>query len=143
MAKTAKEITGANSICLAGGVALNCVANGKLQNEGIFDHIYIQPAAGDAGGSLGGALAAHHIFFEKDRSIKKPDMMNGTYLGPEFQPIDIQRALKKYNANYTEYKGKNYFQKLQNYLMMGMCNWMVSRQNGIWSTCFGGEKYYC
>ena len=70
MAKTAKEITGANSICLAGGVALNCVANGKLQNEGIFDNIYIQPAAGDAGGSIGGALAAYHIFFEKDRSIK-------------------------------------------------------------------------
>ena len=128
MAKTAKEITGANSICLAGGVALNCVANGKLQNEGIFDNIYIQPAAGDAGGSIGGALAAYHIFFEKDRSIKKPDIMNGTYLGPEFHPIDIQRALKKYNASYTEYKGKKLFSKVAELLDDGnVIGWFQGR----------------
>ncbi len=128
MAKTAKEITGANSICLAGGVALNCVANGKLQNEGIFDNIYIQPAAGDAGGSIGGALAAYHIFFEKDRSIKKTDIMNGTFLGPEFHPIDIQRALKKYNASYSEYKGKKLFSKVAELLDYGnVIGWFQGR----------------
>lgn len=103
MAATAKELTGANAICLAGGVALNCVANGKLQNEGIFEHIYIQPAAGDAGGSVGAALAAHHIYFEKDRVAEHPDSMSGAYLGPEYHPIDITRSLKKYKAVSTEF----------------------------------------
>jgi len=103
MAVTAKELTGANAICLAGGVALNCVANGKLQNEGIFEHIYIQPAAGDAGGSVGAALAAHHIYFEKDRVAEHPDSMSGAYLGPEYHPIDITRSLKKYRAVSTDF----------------------------------------
>lgn len=128
MAKTAKEITGAKSICIAGGVALNCVANGKLQNEGIFDNIYVQPAAGDAGGSIGGALAAYHIFFEKDRTVKKPDLMNGAYLGPEFHPIDVQRALKKYNAHNTEYKGKKLFAKVAELLDDGnVIGWFQGR----------------
>jgi len=103
MAATGKELTGANAICLAGGVALNCVANGKLQNENIFEHIYIQPAAGDAGGSVGAALAAHHIYFEKDRVAEHADSMSGAYLGPEYHPIDITRSLKKYKAVSTEF----------------------------------------
>lgn len=100
MAAHAKELTGAKAICMAGGVALNCVANGKLQNEGIFDEVYIQPAAGDAGGSVGAALATHHIYFEEDRVPETPDSMMGAYLGPEYFAIDVERALRKYKPVY-------------------------------------------
>lgn len=119
MAKTAKELTGAKAICLAGGVALNCVANGKLQNEEIFEDVYIQPAAGDAGGSVGGALAAHYIYFDKDRKIEKPDSMSGSYLGPEFHSIDVDRSLKKYRAVYSEYSGDELFPKVAELLDEG------------------------
>ncbi|HBX67636.1 MAG TPA: hypothetical protein DEG32_16330, partial [Balneolaceae bacterium] len=71
-------------------------ANGVIQNEGIFDEIYIQPAAGDAGGSVGAALAAHHIYFGNDRKPEKPDAMQGSYLGPEFHEFEILQQLKKY-----------------------------------------------
>lgn len=101
MAVHAKELTGANAICMAGGVALNCVANGKLQNEGIFDEVYIQPAAGDAGGAVGAALATHHIYFEQDRIPETPDSMRGAYLGPEYFAIDIERALRKFKPVYN------------------------------------------
>lgn len=111
MAKTAKELTGAKAICLAGGVALNCVANGKLQNEEIFEDVYIQPAAGDAGGSVGGALAAHYIYFDKDRKIEKPDSMSGSYLGPEFHSIDVDRSLKNIEQCILNILGMNYFLK--------------------------------
>ena len=66
LAQHAKELTGSNKICLSGGVALNCVANGKLQQQQLFDEIFIQPAGGDAGGSVGAALAAYHLYFEKN-----------------------------------------------------------------------------
>tara|TARA_R100000908_G_scaffold65426_1_gene56287 strand:+ start:10929 stop:12068 length:1140 start_codon:yes stop_codon:yes gene_type:complete len=75
MAKDAKDLTNSENLCLAGGVALNCVANGVIQNEGIFEEIYIQPAAGDAGGAVGAALAAHYLYFEKQRLPQKPDSM--------------------------------------------------------------------
>ena len=113
MAKEAKRLTGSDNICLSGGVALNCVANGKLQKEGIFKNVYIQPAAGDAGGSLGAALAAYYIYFQKDRILSKGfDNMKGSYLGPEFSDIDIQQTARKYKAsfeyleNYDELAGK-------------------------------------
>lgn len=101
MALELKRLTGSKNLCLAGGVALNCVANGKLINENIFENIYIQPAAGDAGGALGAALAAYHIYFNKDRITVTPDAMNGSYLGPEYSDIDIKLMAKKYNAKYT------------------------------------------
>ncbi len=103
MARELKKLTGSSNLCLAGGVALNCVANGKLLNEKIFENIYIQPAAGDAGGALGAALAAYHIYFEKERISIQPDGMQGSYLGPEFSDIDIKLMAKKYNAVYTAY----------------------------------------
>jgi len=99
MALEAKRLTGSENLCLAGGVALNCVANGKLQNENIFEQIYIQPAAGDAGGAIGSALAAHHIYFDQPRkTVKHFDTMQGSYLGPEFSDLDIRLAAKKYKA---------------------------------------------
>jgi carbamoyltransferase len=104
MAQTARELTGCKYLCMAGGVALNCVANGKLQQEGIFEEVYIQPAAGDAGGALGAALAAEHINFEQPRTVISPDAMQGSYLGPEYSDLDILKVARKYKAVYTHFE---------------------------------------
>lgn len=100
MAQHAKEITNSENLCLAGGVALNCVANGKLQKSGIFKNIYIQPAAGDAGGALGAAYCAYYIFNQNTRKIDSSisDEMKGSYLGPEISNHDIRKIINRYNA---------------------------------------------
>ncbi len=98
MAEEAKRLTGADALCLAGGVALNCVANGKLQRSGLFENIFIQPASGDAGGAVGAALAAEHIYFEQKRQVETSDAMQGAFLGPEFSDIDTECVIRKYNA---------------------------------------------
>ncbi len=104
MAQEAKQLTGARHLCLAGGVALNCVANGKLLRSGIFDEIWIQPAAGDAGGALGAALSAHYISFGSKRSVDGiHDSMQGSYLGPEYSDLDIMQTARKYEAVYQRY----------------------------------------
>tara|TARA_Y100000294_G_C8560393_1_gene338853 strand:- start:422 stop:2260 length:1839 start_codon:yes stop_codon:yes gene_type:complete len=90
-----------NNLCLAGGVSLNCVANGKILKNKIFDKIWIQPAAGDAGGSLGAALALWHIEFKKERNISSNDQMQGSYLGPEYSKEIIEQELKKIGAKYS------------------------------------------
>jgi carbamoyltransferase len=89
MSNEAKKLTGSTNLCMAGGVALNCVANGKVYNTKLFNDIFIQPAAGDAGGALGSALSAYHIYFEQER-IKPTvlDGMKGSYLGPEYTDLD-------------------------------------------------------
>ena len=89
-----------SNLCLAGGVALNCVANGKIYNEGIFDNIWIQPAAGDAGGSLGAALALWHLELNQNRKINLNDEMQGSYLGPEYSEHEIESILKNIGAKY-------------------------------------------
>jgi carbamoyltransferase len=106
MAKEAKRLTGSDNICLAGGVALNCVANGKLQNEKIFKNVYIQPAAGDAGGALGAALIGEYIYFGQERKVDTNaiDSMKGSYLGPEYSDVDTRLMSKRYNAVYTHYE---------------------------------------
>ncbi|MEA2559480.1 MAG: carbamoyltransferase [Acidobacteriota bacterium] len=91
LARHAREITGKRNLCLAGGVALNCVANGILLREGIFDDIWIQPAAGDAGGALGAPLAVWHNALDKPRTVTGRDSMRGALLGPEF-PDDTTQA---------------------------------------------------
>jgi len=88
------------NLCLAGGVALNCVANGKILQEKIFDKVWIQPAAGDAGGSLGAALALWHIEQENDRKVNPNDDMKGSYLGCEFTQDQIEKELKSIGANF-------------------------------------------
>ncbi len=98
MAKTARRLTGASNLVMAGGVALNCVANGKLRRAAIFDDLWIQPAAGDAGGALGAAFAAHHIWQEQPRQPGHSDAMAGSYLGPAFSDIDIERTIRRYRA---------------------------------------------
>lgn len=103
MALEAKRITGCDFVCLAGGVALNCVANGKLHAENIFRDIFIQPASGDAGGAVGAALAAYYIYFKQERKLPtdKLDGMKGSFLGPEFSNLDIEYTAKKYKAHIT------------------------------------------
>jgi carbamoyltransferase len=97
----AKE-TGARNLCLAGGVALNCVANGKVLKEGMFDNIWIQPAAGDAGGALGAALAAAHMDFGIARNADcQSDSMKGAYLGPAFAQSDIEERLRELGAQFV------------------------------------------
>lgn len=104
MAHTAKALTGSSNLVMAGGVALNSVANGKLLNTGLFDDVWVQPASGDAGGALGAALAAWHIWMEKDRiPLTNPDAMKGAYLGPEYSSLEIERAARKYEAKYKYY----------------------------------------
>lgn len=104
MAAEAKRITGSDRLCLAGGVALNCVANGKLLRQDLFKDIYVQPAAGDAGGALGAALAAHHIYFGQKRNpISANDAMQGAYLGPEYDGSDIERMARKFNAPFLRF----------------------------------------
>ncbi|WP_162052208.1 carbamoyltransferase family protein [Pontibacter pamirensis] len=105
MAVEAKRITGADYLCMAGGVALNCVANGKLLRENIFKGIYIQPAAGDAGGALGAALAISNMYFEEERIRNNDtDIMQGAYLGPDYSEKEIRSMNRRVKATYKEYK---------------------------------------
>ena len=100
LARSIRAETGLRKLCLAGGVALNCVANGKLLRDGQFDDIWIQPAAGDAGGALGAALAVHHIHLGQSRSATGSDKMRGSYLGPEYAQADIERRLTTAGAKF-------------------------------------------
>ncbi len=100
LARSLREDYKIKNLCLAGGVALNCVANGKILKQKIFDNIWIQPAAGDAGGSLGAALALWHIQMKKDRKANDSDQMNGAYLGPEFNEVSIKKEFDLIGANY-------------------------------------------
>jgi carbamoyltransferase len=99
MARHAREQTGSRNLCLAGGVALNCVGNGKILREKMFDRIWIQPAAGDAGGAVGAALMAWHHHFDQPRTPSTPDAMNGALLGPSYSTGVIGNFLKN-NTNY-------------------------------------------
>ena len=96
-----RKSTGLRNLCLAGGVALNCVANGKLLRKNIFDNIWIQPAAGDAGGAVGAALAAYHMMLKQPRTVNPADSMKGGYLGPEYSLADIEQRLTKAGAVFT------------------------------------------
>ena len=91
------------NLCLAGGVALNCVANGKILEQKIFDNIWVQPAAGDAGGSLGSALALWYNEMKNERTIKKDDSMKCSYLGPEYSEEEVQKILNSIGATFKVY----------------------------------------
>jgi len=102
LSRSVRKGTGAKNLCLAGGVALNCVANGKIQKEGIFENIWIQPAAGDAGGALGAALAAYHLQCGGARTVPHHgDSMSGSFLGQMFAQDDIEARLKTAGAIFT------------------------------------------
>jgi len=101
LARAIRKETGLPNLCLAGGVALNCVANGKVLRDRAFDKIWIQPAAGDAGGALGAAYATHHIHMNQPRAATGQDRMQGAYLGPQFAQTDIEQRLTAIGAIYT------------------------------------------
>ncbi|HMP86642.1 MAG TPA: carbamoyltransferase [Lacibacter sp.] len=104
MAAAAKALTDARYLCLAGGVALNCVANGKLLRAGLFDDLYIQPAAGDAGGAPGAALAAHYLYYGQERKVSSSaDAMQGSYLGPSYSAKEIELMNRKVKAVCNRY----------------------------------------
>jgi carbamoyltransferase len=101
LTRAIRKDTGINNLCLAGGVALNCVANGKVLRDARYAGLWIQPAAGDAGGALGAALAVHHIHLGKARSINGQDKMSGSYLGPAFAQSDIEQRLTAAGAKFS------------------------------------------
>ncbi|MBI9080506.1 MAG: hypothetical protein JEY79_12295 [Pseudodesulfovibrio sp.] len=103
LAETARELTGCENLVMAGGVALNCVANGKLLRNNTFKDVWIQPAAGDAGGALGAALAGRHIWQGARRTAHSKDSMSGSYLGPQFSEDDILRVARRYAAPFKRY----------------------------------------
>jgi carbamoyltransferase len=104
LAKTLHRETGQENLCLAGGVALNCVANGRILREGPYRRIWIQPAAGDAGGAVGAALAAYHQFLGRSRQANgQNDSMQGAFLGPTFSTDQIERFLKEIGAVYKRW----------------------------------------
>ncbi|MBX7242087.1 MAG: carbamoyltransferase [Bacteroidia bacterium] len=102
MAKEAQRITGSKNLCLAGGVALNCVANGKLLQSGIFESVFVQPASGDAGGALGAALAACYIYSAQVRQPEAGDSLNGSYLGPEFPDKVVRNTAFRFHAVFEQ-----------------------------------------
>ncbi len=116
LAKAVRKEYNIKNLCLAGGVALNCVANGKILKEKIFDNIWIQPAAGDAGGSLGAALALWHIEQGKSRSINSSDDMKGSYLGTEFSQEKIEQELRSVGAIFKTFDYNDVIEKTSEYL---------------------------
>ena len=107
MAKFVREETGMKNLCLSGGVALNCVSNGKLQRENLFENIWIQPSSGDAGGALGAALFVNYQLLGRNREVNSEDSMSGSYLGPQFTNSEISSFLQQANAISTFYKDED------------------------------------
>lgn len=107
IAKNVYEKTKLKNLCLAGGCALNCVANGKILKQGLFDNVWIQPAAGDAGGALGAALLASYHIFGKERKVNPIDSQKGSLLGDNYSPAEIKTVLDAYNAIYEVIDDEN------------------------------------
>jgi len=117
MARTAHKRTGSENLCMAGGVALNCVGNGRLLREGPFKNIWIQPAAGDAGGALGVAQLIHHRQNKQPRTVVPGrDAMKGSYLGPQFSPEEIETYLKSVGAKYERIEDPQHFETVAGHL---------------------------
>ena len=119
LAQSLRKETGIKNLCLAGGVALNCVANGKLLQQKIFDGLWIQPASGDAGSALGAALVGWHQDQGQERIVNKNDSMKGTYLGPEFNNEEITKYLEQINAPFYTYNDPELFELLAEELDKG------------------------
>lgn len=128
LAKTAQRELNVDKLCLAGGVALNCVANGKLYQEKIFNDIWIQPAAGDAGGALGAALSVWHEYLGNPRQVKTQDSMQGGYLGPAYSTENIIQSLMPFQAKYDILDDKNLLPFLADLLAKGnVIGWFQGR----------------
>ena len=116
LTKSIQKEYGIKNLCLAGGVALNCVANGKIRQEKIFDNIWIQPASGDAGGSLGAALALWYTDQKNKRTVYSNDSMNGSYLGTEFSQEEIEKELRLVGASFETLKYEDLINKTADFL---------------------------
>ena len=129
LARATARDTGMSNLCLAGGVALNCVANGKILRDGAFKDIWIQPASGDAGGAVGAALAAWHLFLGNDRQADgRRDIMRGGYLGPEYAQDDIERRLGAAGAKFTTVSDDEMIEAAASSLAAGdAVGWMQGR----------------
>ena len=128
LARSLHEETGAKNLCLAGGVALNCVANGRLLREGPFDNIWIQPASGDAGSALGAALVTWHQHFNQTRTPNSRDAMHGTYLGPAFSNQDICNYLESQNIPFQSQNDEQLFNSVATLLDEGkVVGWFNGR----------------
>jgi carbamoyltransferase len=129
LARSLRREHGLDNLCLAGGVALNCVANGKILRDGAFSNIWVQPAAGDAGGAVGAALAAWHQFLGKERNVDgKHDLMQGALLGPAFAQGDIERRLKDAGAHFSTVSDDDVIEKTATSLAGGEAvGWMQGR----------------
>ena len=119
LAQVAHRVTGEENLCMAGGVALNCVGNGKILREGPFKRIWIQPAAGDAGGAVGAAYIAWHHYFGKERTISGQDKMRGAFLGPAFSEQSLESFLKSHGIPYERLNDENLFQRVVRVLEEG------------------------
>ncbi|MDP6079867.1 MAG: carbamoyltransferase [Arenicellales bacterium] len=128
LAQTIHAETGLKNLCLAGGVALNCVANGRLLREGPFEKLWIQPAAGDAGGALGCALATWHEYLDQPRACNERDAMQGAYLGPAFTDAEAQESLAGVGAVYTTLQASDLYPSVAELLSKGhVVGWFQGR----------------
>jgi carbamoyltransferase len=128
MARTAVRVTGSGNLCLAGGVALNAVANGKISRERIAKRLWIQPAAGDSGGALGAALLAHHVYLRAGRTPEPRDSMQGALLGPSFEPDEIAASLERLGVRATRLTRADVVQRAAEALSRGaVVGWFDGR----------------
>src|SRR5256886_13616644 len=129
MARHVRKQTGMKNLCLAGGVALNCVANGRILREEVFERIWIQPAAGDAGGALGAALFAWHHYLNKGREADgRTDAQQGSYLGPEFASGEIRQFLTNRQVPFTELTDSDLTEKVADLIAAGkVIGWFQGR----------------
>ncbi len=142
MARHVHSETGEKNLCMAGGVALNCVGNGRILREGPFDNVWIQPAAGDAGGAVGAALSVWHQYLGKQRSSDGVvDGMNGSYLGPEFIDKDITQAHDQAGARYRELTTREIVETTAEALAVRRGGELVTGSYGVWTTSIGRSQY--
>ncbi|MBX7182501.1 MAG: hypothetical protein K1X82_10335 [Bacteroidia bacterium] len=128
MALFTKELTKQENLCLAGGVALNCVANGKLEKENLFQSIFIQPASGDAGGAVGAALAAYYMYFNQTRKLSNPDSLKNSLLGPSYNEKQILRAINNSHLKYSKLSDDEKIKLTTNHLVNGkVIGWFQGR----------------
>lgn len=136
--------TGERNLCLAGGVALNCVANGKILDLNIFEDIWIQPAAGDSGGAVGAALSAYHLMLKKERKtpLNMMDGMNGTFLGPSFSKKEIESCLIKSGAIFESVLDDSLFVEVANFIAEGKSVGWFSGRMEFGPRALGGRSIF-
>jgi carbamoyltransferase len=128
LAKAVRQSTGQKNLCLAGGVALNCVANGKLLKQDLFDQIWVQPAAGDAGGAIGAAYSVYHLKLNAPRKVGESDAMKGSYLGPSYTQAEIEAGLREAGAQFTTVSDEELIEQTAQALAEGKAvGWHQSR----------------